>query len=124
MQLKKDTIEKHYWKIYIQVKDKDENIKKERKERDSSTCAHKRYYDEWLEFQKQKKALEEIGGTITAQFEKWLNTILVSKILQFFVIFTILKKGKPMIDFIDYKILFMLTNVQNLPSAHWLDRSG
>lgn len=39
------------------------------------------------------------------------------------MIFTILKKGKPMINFIDYKILFKLANVQNLPSAHWSDRN-
>jgi len=46
MQLNTDTIEKYYGKICIQVKDKDGNIKKERKERDAFTCAHKRYYDE------------------------------------------------------------------------------
>lgn len=38
MQLNNIEIEKYYGKIYIQVKEKYGNIKKERKERDALSC--------------------------------------------------------------------------------------
>ena len=52
------------------------------------------------------------------QYKKVKDKNLISKSLQFAIIFYLLKQGKPITYFYDHKTLFDLLGMQHPPSSH------
>ena len=76
LQMKLDTIEKHVGKVYDKKVANDEKKSTTRCEY-FSQCRHLQFEDEYNKFLINKRKLEEIGGTITSQFGKMMETNLL-----------------------------------------------
>ena len=124
MQLKYDTIEKHYGKAYVKIVDEDGTVRKKQIIKDETKCFHKKYEIEYNKMMEEKKIEDQIGGTITMQYRKVKENTLATKCLQFAIVFYLLKQGRPITDFYDHKTLFELAGVQHLPCTHCSDKSG
>jgi len=72
----------------------------------------------------EKQIHDQIGATITTQYKKAKEKILVSKSLQFVDIFYLMKQGRPITNFYYHKTLFDLADVQHFPNSHSSDRNG
>lgn len=49
---------------------------------------------------------------------------LHAKLIQFSTLFHILKKGRPISDFLNFKVLYQYNGMPNVPQSHWSESSG
>ncbi|KAH9323967.1 hypothetical protein KI387_043908 [Taxus chinensis] len=124
MQLKLDTIEKHCGKQYLTVTGADGQKIKTHRWKTEKECMHVRYAAEYEAEQKKHRHLLEKGGTITSHIGKMKETNLHAKFIQFSTLFQILKKGRAMSDFLDFKVLYQFNGMLNVPQSHWSESSG
>ena len=66
----------------------------------------------------------EVKGSIEACFGKALEVELMGKFVQLSVVFNILSKGHPMIDYPSLSALLHFLKVCNYPNSHWLVNNG
>lgn len=51
-------------------------------------------------------------------------TTLLAKTMQFLTIFKILKNGRPILDYLNYKSYLQFRGVHHFPCSHWLQSSA
>ena len=87
-------------------------------------CRNLQYEEEYNKLLLNKKKLEESGGTITSQFEKMMETNLLSKTIQLSTVFHLLSNGCPMTDYPKMTKYLSFIQVPKFPSSHWSLSSG
>lgn len=123
LELKISTIEKHIGKVYKKqiIDGKEQSIVwwKSKEE-----CLHVRYAMDYEEHYQKMSKIATCKGTLEAQFGKAMEAANLSKTIQMIVVFHILSRGHPMIDYPKYSSLLSYLNVPHYPYSHWSINPG
>lgn len=64
------------------------------------------------------------NGALETHFEKIIDVKRLAKSTQFYTIFHILKHGKPIVDFMNFKSLYQRVGLHNVPQKYWSKTSA